>query len=66
MTVAQPADANIRIMLVMTFVRVGLNLRRRGKKDMQEFLRIASSPTCAFSLNRRIRIRSRWCGSWAG
>jgi hypothetical protein len=29
----------------MTFVHIGLNLRRLGKKDMQEFLRIASLPT---------------------
>ena len=29
---------------LMTFAHVGLNLRRLGKKDMQEFLRVASLP----------------------
>lgn len=29
---------------LMTFAHVGLNLKRLGKKDMQEFLRIASLP----------------------
>jgi phytoene dehydrogenase-like protein len=29
---------------LMTFAHVGLNIRRIGKKDMQEFLRIASLP----------------------
>jgi phytoene dehydrogenase-like protein len=30
---------------MMTFAHIGLNLRRIGKEDMQEFLRIASLPT---------------------
>ena len=30
---------------MMTFAHIGLNLRRIGKKDMQEFLRIVSLPT---------------------
>jgi phytoene dehydrogenase-like protein len=29
---------------LMTFAHVGLNIRRLGKKDMQEFLRVASLP----------------------
>ena len=29
----------------MTFAHIGLNLRRIGKKDMREFLRVASLPT---------------------
>jgi phytoene dehydrogenase-like protein len=30
---------------IMTFAQIGLNLRRIGKKDMSEFLRVASLPT---------------------
>lgn len=30
---------------IMTFAHIGLNLRRIGKKDMREFLRIVSLPT---------------------
>jgi phytoene dehydrogenase-like protein len=29
---------------LMTFARIGLNIRRMGKKDMREFMRIASLP----------------------
>lgn len=39
-----PRIGNNSIAELMTFAHVGLNIRRIGKKDMQEFLRIISLP----------------------
>jgi phytoene dehydrogenase-like protein len=39
-----PQIGNIGLGEMMTFAHIGLNLRLLGKKDMREFLRIASLP----------------------
>jgi phytoene dehydrogenase-like protein len=39
-----PGIGNNTISELMTFAHLGLNIRRLGKKDMREFLRIASLP----------------------
>jgi len=39
-----PRIGNSRLGELMTFAHIGLNLRRIGKKDMREFLRIISLP----------------------
>ena len=39
-----PRIGNSRLGEMMTFAHIGLNLRRIGKKDMREFLRVVSLP----------------------
>lgn len=39
-----PRITNSSFREMMTFAHIGLNLRRMGKRDMQEFLRVASLP----------------------
>ncbi len=39
-----PRIGNRRLGEMMTFAHIGLNLRRIGKKDMREFLRVVSLP----------------------
>ena len=39
-----PGIGNNSLGEVMTFAKLGLGLRRMGKRDMQEFLRVASLP----------------------